>query len=48
MAGLVVGDRVARTAQFVIEYAPEPPSDAESMDTAPAVAVASAMETLTA
>jgi transcriptional regulator GlxA family with amidase domain len=48
LAGLIAGDHVARTVQLVIEYAPDPPYDAGSVDTAPAAVVASAMETLSA
>jgi transcriptional regulator GlxA family with amidase domain len=36
LAGRMMGDEVAQTVQLIIEYAPEPPYDAGSVDTAPA------------
>ena len=36
LAGRMMGDEVAQTVQLIIEYAPEPPYDAGSTDTAPA------------
>ena len=35
LGGLVAGDEVAQTVQLIIEYAPEPPYQAGSVDTAP-------------
>ncbi|MEU9891005.1 DJ-1/PfpI family protein [Sphaerisporangium sp. NPDC051011] len=39
LAGLIAGDVVAQTVQLIIEYAPEPPYNAGSPDTAPAEVV---------
>lgn len=44
LAGLIAGDDVAQTVQLIIEYAPEPPYNAGSPDTAPAEIVESAMK----
>ncbi|HEX7305999.1 DJ-1/PfpI family protein [Lentzea sp.] len=46
LAGLVAGDDVAQTVQLVIEYAPEPPYRAGSLDTAPAAVVENARKVL--
>ncbi|MFC5055637.1 DJ-1/PfpI family protein [Saccharothrix xinjiangensis] len=46
LAGLIAGDDVAQAVQLVIEYAPEPPYDAGSVDSAPAAVVESAMSKL--
>ncbi|MEU7476528.1 DJ-1/PfpI family protein [Lentzea sp. NPDC042327] len=43
LAGLIAGDDVAQTVQLIIEYAPEPPYDAGSVDSAPAAVVENAM-----
>ncbi|MFJ4274264.1 DJ-1/PfpI family protein [Streptomyces coelicoflavus] len=48
LAGLQLGDDVARTVQLIIEYAPEPPYDAGSLETAPAEIVKRATERLSA
>lgn len=41
LAGLIAGDDVARAVQLILEYAPEPPFDAGSPDSAPAHVVKS-------
>ncbi|MFF6995803.1 DJ-1/PfpI family protein [Streptomyces sp. NPDC008313] len=46
LAGLQLGDDVAQTVQLIIEYAPEPPYDAGSLESAPADIVRSATERL--
>lgn len=48
LAGLIKGDDAARTVQLIIEYAPEPPYDAGSVDSAPAAVRDSAIRVLTA
>ncbi|WP_329791416.1 DJ-1/PfpI family protein [Lentzea sp. DG1S-22] len=46
LGGLIAGDDVAQTVQLVIEYAPEPPYSAGSLDSAPADVVESARRVL--
>jgi transcriptional regulator GlxA family with amidase domain len=46
LAGRVSGDDAAQTVQLIIEYAPEPPFDAGSLDTAPPTIVEMAKATL--
>lgn len=48
LAGLIAGDQVAQTVQLIIEYAPEPPYNAGSVESAPAAVVESAMSQLSA
>jgi transcriptional regulator GlxA family with amidase domain len=48
LAGLIAGDDVAQTVQLIIEYAPEPPYNAGSLDSAPAEIVERAMKELSA
>lgn len=48
VAGKMAGDDAAQTVQLIIEYAPEPPYDAGSLDTAPAAVVQNAREQLSA
>jgi transcriptional regulator GlxA family with amidase domain len=48
LAGLIAGDDVAQEVQLIIEYAPEPPYDAGSVDSAPAAVVESARKALSA
>ncbi|PRY39638.1 DJ-1/PfpI family protein [Umezawaea tangerina] len=48
VAGLLVGDVAAQTVQLIIEYAPEPPYNAGTLDSAPAEVVESAMGLLSA
>lgn len=48
LAGSIAGDDVAQTVQLIIEYAPEPPYSAGSLDSAPAAVVQSAREILSA
>ncbi|MBX7270056.1 DJ-1/PfpI family protein [Micromonospora sp. Llam7] len=48
LAGLIAGDDVAQTVQLIVEYAPEPPYDAGSVDSAPPEVVDRAMAILTA
>lgn len=47
LAGLVKGDDAAQTVQLIIEYAPEPPYNAGSVDTAPAAVRENAIKALT-
>ncbi|HEX6340718.1 DJ-1/PfpI family protein [Umezawaea sp.] len=47
LSGLIAGDHVAQTVQLIIEYAPEPPYRAGSVDSAPAEVFRSAVKTLT-
>ena len=44
LAGRLVGDDVAQMVQLIIEYAPEPPYAAGSMETAPAAVIEAALE----
>ncbi|MFI5959386.1 DJ-1/PfpI family protein [Cryptosporangium sp. NPDC051539] len=46
VGGLLAGDDVVQTVQLIIEYAPEPPFSAGSLDTAPAAVVESARRRL--
>lgn len=46
LGGLIAGDEVAQTVQLIIEYAPEPPYAAGSVESAPAAVVESAMRVL--
>ena len=46
LGGLIAGDDVAQTVQLIIEYAPEPPYSAGSLDSAPAGVVESARRVL--
>ena len=46
LGGLISGDEVAQTVQLIIEYAPEPPYAAGSVESAPAAVVESAMRVL--
>lgn len=48
LAGLIAGDDVAQTVQLIIEYAPEPPFNAGSVDSAPAAVVQNARRMLSA
>ncbi|HWO67376.1 MAG TPA: DJ-1/PfpI family protein [Umezawaea sp.] len=48
LAGLIAGDDVAQTVQLVIEYAPEPPYDAGSPDSAPAEVLQRVMREMSA
>lgn len=48
VAGLIADDQTAQTIQLIIEYAPQPPYDAGSVDTAPAAVVQNAMRVLSA
>ncbi|MEU9887644.1 DJ-1/PfpI family protein [Sphaerisporangium sp. NPDC051011] len=48
LAGSIAGDDVAQTVQLIIEYAPEPPYNAGSLDSAPAAVVESATNKLSA
>ncbi|MBP2335608.1 transcriptional regulator GlxA family with amidase domain [Saccharothrix coeruleofusca] len=48
LAGLIAGDDVAREVQLLVEYAPEPPYDAGSPDSAPAAVVEKVMKALSA
>lgn len=48
LAGLIAGDDMAQTVQLIIEYAPEPPYNAGSVDSASGATVASARKTLSA
>ncbi|WP_432979540.1 DJ-1/PfpI family protein [Dactylosporangium sp. CA-233914] len=48
LAGLIAGDDVAQTVQLIIEYAPEPPYHAGSLESAPAAVVESATNKLSA
>ena len=43
LSGLIAGDDVAQAVQLIIEYAPEPPYQAGSVDTAPASVIDGAM-----
>jgi hypothetical protein len=46
LAGLIMGDGVAQTVQLIIEYAPEPPYTAGSLDSAPSAVVQRATKAL--
>lgn len=46
LAGRIAGDDAAQSVQLIIEYAPEPPYDAGSLDTAPAAVVAATKQRL--
>ncbi|MFN2540315.1 MAG: DJ-1/PfpI family protein [Mycobacteriales bacterium] len=46
LAGMIAGDEVAQTLQLILEYAPEPPYRAGSMQTAPARIVQRAVEVM--
>lgn len=48
LAGLISGDDVAETLQLILEYAPEPPYSAGSLDSAPAAVVERATNQLAA
>jgi len=48
LAGLIAGDDVAQAVQLIIEYAPEPPYAAGSVDSAPAAVVERALKLLSA
>ena len=48
LAGLIAGDDVAQAVQLIIEYAPEPPYNAGSPDSAPAEIVELAMQEMSA
>ena len=48
LAGRLAGDDEAQAVQLIIEYAPEPPFNAGSVDSAPAAVVQSARRTLSA
>ncbi|WNV86983.1 DJ-1/PfpI family protein [Umezawaea sp. Da 62-37] len=47
LAGLISGDHAAQVVQLIIEYAPEPPYDAGSVDSASAEVFEGAMAVLT-
>jgi len=47
LAGLIAGEDVAQVLQLILEYAPEPPYDAGSLDSAPAAIVGLATNMLT-
>lgn len=46
LAGLLKGDEIAQTVQLIIEYAPEPPYDSGSQETASAAVVQRAKDVL--
>jgi transcriptional regulator GlxA family with amidase domain len=46
LAGLIAGDLEAQTVQLIMEYAPEPPYDAGSLESAPTEVVAHAVSRL--
>ncbi len=48
LAGRIAGDEMAQTVQLIIEYAPQPPYDAGSVDSASAAIVENAMKELSA
>ncbi|WP_191298567.1 DJ-1/PfpI family protein [Lentzea cavernae] len=48
LAGLIAGDDVAQAVQLIIEYAPEPPYSAGSVDSAPAAVVERAWKEMSA
>ena len=48
LAGLIAGDEVAQAVQLIVEYAPEPPYDAGSVDSAPAAVVNRAWKMMSA
>lgn len=48
LAGLIVDDDAAQTVQLILEYAPEPPYNAGSLGSAPAVIVEAAKKKMSA
>lgn len=48
LAGKVAGDEAAQTVQLIVEYAPQPPYNAGSVDSAPAAVIARAWTQLSA